>query len=85
MKDRPLVSPVCARIGLSASALLMLAGLLAPRPAAADEGGVSFWLPGQFSSFAAMPGDPGWSLPRRLLTTRRRTQGPAGRSRAAAA
>jgi len=32
-------------------------------PAAADEGGVSFWLPGQFSSFAAVPGDPGWSLP----------------------
>ena len=29
----------------------------------ADEGGVSFWLPGQFSSFAAVPGSPGWSLP----------------------
>ncbi len=29
----------------------------------ADEGGVSFWLPGQFGSFAAVPGDPGWSLP----------------------
>ena len=37
--------------------------LLAPNLAAADEGGVSFWLPGQFSSFAAVPGDPGWSLP----------------------
>ncbi|MGR4871805.1 transporter [Variovorax sp. LARHSF232] len=37
--------------------------LLAPRPAAADEGGVSFWLPGQFSSFAAVPGEAGWSLP----------------------
>lgn len=31
--------------------------------ASADEGGVSFWLPGQFSSFAATPGEPGWSLP----------------------
>jgi len=31
--------------------------------ASADEGGVSFWLPGQFSSFAAVPGEPGWSLP----------------------
>lgn len=30
--------------------------------ARADEGGVSFWLPGQFSSFAAVPADPGWSL-----------------------
>jgi hypothetical protein len=36
--------------------------LLAARPAAADEGGVSFWLPGQFASFSAVPGSPGWSL-----------------------
>jgi hypothetical protein len=28
----------------------------------ADEGGVSFWLPGQFGSLAAAPGVPGWSL-----------------------
>lgn len=28
----------------------------------ADEGGTSFWLPGQFGSFAAVPSDPGWSL-----------------------
>jgi hypothetical protein len=28
----------------------------------ADEGGVSFWLPGQMGSFAGLPGDPGWSL-----------------------
>ncbi|WP_341679249.1 transporter [Niveibacterium sp. SC-1] len=28
----------------------------------ADEGGVSFWLPGQFGSLAAVPGAPGWSL-----------------------
>jgi hypothetical protein len=28
-----------------------------------DEGGVSFWLPGQFGSLAAVPGEPGWSLP----------------------
>lgn len=31
--------------------------------AVADESGVSFWLPGQFSSLAAVPGSPGWSLP----------------------
>ncbi len=31
--------------------------------AAADEGGVSFWLPGNFSSFSATPSEPGWSLP----------------------
>jgi hypothetical protein len=32
-------------------------------PAHADEGGVSFWLPGQQSNFAATPGEPGWSIP----------------------
>ena len=31
-------------------------------PAAhADEGGVSFWVPGQFGSLAAVPAQPGWS------------------------
>src|SRR5499427_6476576 len=29
----------------------------------ADEGGVSFWLPGQMGSFAAVATEPGWSLP----------------------
>lgn len=29
--------------------------------AKADEGGVSFWLPGQFGSLIAIPGEPGWS------------------------
>ena len=29
----------------------------------ADEGGVSFWLPGQYASLAATPAEPGWSLP----------------------
>jgi len=30
--------------------------------AVADESGVSFWLPGQFASFAATPLKPGWSF-----------------------
>jgi hypothetical protein len=30
-------------------------------PAYADEGGYSFWLPGQFGSLAAVPAVPGWS------------------------
>jgi len=38
--------------------LVSLAG-----PALADEGGVSFWLPGQYGSLAAVPGTPGWALP----------------------
>jgi hypothetical protein len=29
--------------------------------AQADEGGISFWLPGQFGSLAAAPAQPGWS------------------------
>jgi hypothetical protein len=28
-----------------------------------DEGGVSFWVPGQYGSFAAVAPTPGWSLP----------------------
>lgn len=35
---------------------------LAVGTAAADEGGVSFWLPGIYSSLAAVPTSPGWSL-----------------------
>lgn len=30
--------------------------------ASADEFGVSFWLPGLYGSFAAVPGKPGWSF-----------------------
>ena len=31
--------------------------------ARADEGGVAFWLSGQYASFAAVPQEPGWYLP----------------------
>lgn len=33
-----------------------------PQAATADEGGVSFWVPGFFGSLAATPQQPGWSL-----------------------
>ena len=33
-----------------------------PRDSRADEGGVSFWIPGFFGSLAAVPQQPGWSL-----------------------
>lgn len=36
--------------------------VIASTCAMADEGGVSFWLPGQFGSLAAVPTEPGWSL-----------------------
>jgi hypothetical protein len=36
--------------------------LTAPTGAVADEGGVSFWIPGFFGSLAAAPQQPGWSV-----------------------
>jgi hypothetical protein len=49
------------RIWIQAS-IGVLSGSLA-LGAQADEGGVSFWLPGQFGSFAAVPSEPGWTIP----------------------
>src|ERR1035438_5635858 len=46
----------------------IVTGILAPaivlfsQCALADEGGVSFWVPGFFGSLAAAPQKPGWSL-----------------------
>ena len=50
--------PVSVFCVLGAFALLW-----GPRAARADEGGVSFWLPGIYGSLAATPQQPGWSLP----------------------
>jgi hypothetical protein len=36
--------------------------ILYPTTSRADEGGVSFWLPGQYSSLAAAPQVPGWAM-----------------------
>jgi hypothetical protein len=53
-------SPVKALVAIAIA--LGIAGN-APRTAKADEGGVSFWLPGIYGSLAATPQQPGWSLP----------------------
>jgi hypothetical protein len=45
-----------------AAVVACLATLLPLEPAAADEGGVSFWIPGFFGSLAATPQQPGWSF-----------------------
>jgi hypothetical protein len=51
----------------SATALLALGLTLLPWASTrADEGGVSFWLSGQYSSFAAVPSQPGWYIPTQL-------------------
>ena len=46
----------------SIAILFTCAVVLVPKPAAADEGGVSFWVPGFFGSLAATPQQPGWSF-----------------------
>lgn len=44
-------------------ALALAAATVPGSVAMADQGGASFWLPGQYASFAAVAPDPGWSLP----------------------
>ena len=44
------------------AATTVAAAVLGVAPARADEGAASAWLPGQFASFAAVPGDPGFAL-----------------------
>jgi len=47
----------------NACAVLLLGVLLSvPNLARADEGGVSFWIPGFYGSLAAAPLQPGWSV-----------------------
>lgn len=43
--------------------MLALTCLLTVPVVHADEGGTSFWLPGQFGSLVATPVAPGWSMP----------------------
>jgi hypothetical protein len=50
------ILPVASVVVFAALGVLSL-------PASADEGGASFWLPGQMSSFSAVPGEAGFSLP----------------------
>src|SRR5260221_6395578 len=52
--DRPLSSSACV--------IAVLLPLTFFDGASADEAGVSFWLQGQFGSFAAAPSNPGWSF-----------------------
>nr|WP_294554428.1 transporter [uncultured Rhodopila sp.] len=56
---------MAARIDRRTGAVLLaaLAGIARVPGTRADEGGASFWVPGQYASFAATPPNPGWSLP----------------------
>lgn len=42
--------------------MLLCVALISVKPAAADEGGISFWIPGFFGSLAATPQQPGFSF-----------------------
>src|SRR5262249_49496912 len=46
----------------TAAVLAFAAAAWAPKIALADEGGVSFWIPGFFGSLAAAPQQPGWTF-----------------------
>ena len=52
----------CVDVRAIAACCASVAMLFSAPGALADEGGVAFWLSGQFSSFAAVPATPGWSL-----------------------
>jgi hypothetical protein len=54
------VIPRRLRVTIGAGLAIAAAQLPAAR---ADEGGVSYWTPGQYGSFAAIAPSPGWSLP----------------------
>jgi hypothetical protein len=53
----------------AAFGMLFLTIALTPQISVADEGGVSFWLPGTFGSLAAVPGTPGFSFSTFLYNT----------------
>jgi hypothetical protein len=60
-RGKTLTTRVCSRRGIAFA--LALAALMAASPSAlADQGGISFWLPGLFGSLAAVPGQPGVSF-----------------------
>ena len=55
--------PVCSCVIKISAWVLML---LSWTDTYADEGGASFWLPGQFATLSAQPPAPGWSVPASL-------------------
>src|SRR5271165_7198768 len=62
-RGRGNVAPTRAiKSGFLLGAMIFAAVVWAPDVSKADEGGVSFWIPGFFGSLAAAPQQPGWSL-----------------------
>src|SRR5215471_8129595 len=63
--DHKLAGRSKEQLGVRSAWLLAVAigtvASLMPGASLADEGGVSFWLPGLYGSLAAVPTAPGWS------------------------
>lgn len=55
-KQKLRLAPTLIALAIAASAVFI------PKTAFADEGGVSFWVPGFYGSLAATPQQPGWSF-----------------------
>jgi hypothetical protein len=70
-----------ARVLAAPIAIAAVAVVVGQPPAQADEGGVSFWLPGQFGSLAAVPAQPGWSFADILYFTNVRAGGEVAAAR----
>jgi hypothetical protein len=49
-------------LGIFSKLLLISIGFFSSQALLADEGGVPFWMSGQYASMAAVPSQPGWSL-----------------------
>ena len=49
-------------LGIVSKLLLISIGFFSSQSVLADEGGVPFWMSGQYASMAAVPSQPGWSL-----------------------
>src|SRR5258706_4811226 len=56
------MAPIESNIRRIGCAVAAAALLRCPEVSRADEGGVSFWLPGQYGSLVAVPQNPGWAL-----------------------
>ena len=61
---------------------LLIAAAMLPASARADQGGISFWLPGAFGSLAATPLTPGWSISTIYIHTDASAGGDVAASRA---
>jgi len=59
--------------GTRCAALALSIAVVAVSPAIADEGGVSFWVPGFFGSLAATPQVPGFSFANDVFRPKNRT------------